>query len=134
MAYIGACTGAKYVDLKAAATILSEQSLAPGVKLMIAPASRQDQERAAKEGLMSIFESVGARVLPSACGICAGYGADRLAAGTTCISSTARNFKGRMGDPTSQVWLSSPMTVAASAITGRITDPREFLASGEQVS
>jgi len=134
VAYIGACTGAKYVDLKAAATILSDHSLAPGVKLLIAPASRQDQDRAVSEGLMNIFESVGARVLPTACGICAGYGADRLAAGITCISSTARNFQGRMGDPASEVWLSSSMTVAASAITGRITDPREFLVSAEQKS
>lgn len=134
VAYIGACTGAKYVDLKAAAKILGNHSIAPSVKLMIAPASRQDQDRAASEGLMSIFESAGASVLPTACGICAGYGADRLGAGITCISSTARNFKGRMGDPSSQVWLSSSMTVAASAIKGRITDPREFLVPDEPVS
>lgn len=131
VAYIGACTGAKYCDLKAAAMILSNHSLAPGVKLMVAPASRRDQERAQREGLMSVFESAGARVLPNACGICAGYGTDRLAAGTTCLSSTARNFKGRMGDPESRVWLSSAMTVAASAITGKITDPREFLSTSE---
>jgi 3-isopropylmalate/(R)-2-methylmalate dehydratase large subunit len=63
--------------------------------------------------------------LPNACGICAGYGAHRLGADVTCISSTARNFKGRMGDPESKVWLGSPLTVAASAVTGYITDPRE---------
>lgn len=134
VAYIGACTGAKYVDLKVAASILDKQTLAPGVSLLIAPASKRDQERAAEEGLMSIFESVGARVLPNACGICAGYGTDRLSADTTCISSTARNFKGRMGHADSQVWLSSAMTVAASAITGRITDPRTFLSPVEEVS
>lgn len=130
VAYIGACTGAKYVDLEAAALVLNKHSLAKGVELLIAPASRQDQERARSEGLMQCFESAGARILPSACGICAGYGAHRLAAGVTCLSSTARNFQGRMGDPDSQVWLSSAMTVAASAITGSITDPREFLQAG----
>lgn len=127
VAYIGACTGAKYEDLAAAAAILKGQKLAPGVSIAVAPSSKQDQQRAADEGIMKTFEDVGARILPNACGICAGYGNDRLGADVTCISSTARNFKGRMGDPTSQVWLASPYTVAASAITGRITDPREFL-------
>ena len=65
--------------------------------------------------------------LPAACGMCAGYGADRLGADDICISSTARNFKGRMGDPGSQVWLASPATVAASAITGYLSDPRLFI-------
>ena len=116
-----------YEDLAAAATILKGQKLAPGVSIAVAPSSAQDQKRATDEGLMKIFEDAGARILPNACGICAGYGTDRLGADVTCISSTARNFKGRMGDPTSQVWLASPYTVAASAITGRITDPREFL-------
>ncbi|RMF39591.1 MAG: 3-isopropylmalate dehydratase large subunit [Alphaproteobacteria bacterium] len=127
IAYIGACTGAKYTDLKAAADILRERKLAPGVTLAVAPASRRDQDRAAAEGIMGVFEGAGARILPTACGICAGYGADRLAPGTTCLSSTARNFRGRMGDPSARVWLASPMTVAASAIAGRIADPREFL-------
>lgn len=127
VAYIGACTGAKYEDLAAAATIIKGQKLAHGVSIAVAPSSAQDQKRAADEGLMKVFEDAGARILPNACGICAGYGTDRLGADVTCISSTARNFKGRMGDPTSKVWLASPYTVAASAITGRITDPREFL-------
>ena len=76
---------------------------------------------------MAVFEDAGAQILPNACGICAGYGTARLGPDVTAISSTARNFKGRMGDATSKVWLGSPLTVAASAITGRITDPREFL-------
>lgn len=127
VAYIGACTGAKYEDLAAAAAILKGQKIAPGVSIAVAPSSAQDQRRATEEGVMQIFEDAGARILPNACGICAGYGTDRLGADVTCISSTARNFRGRMGDPTSQVWLASTYTVAASAITGRITDPREFL-------
>jgi 3-isopropylmalate/(R)-2-methylmalate dehydratase large subunit len=127
VAYIGACTGAKYEDLRAAASVLRGQTLARGVDLLVAPASEHDQSRAAKEGIMEVFEEAGARILPNACGICAGYGADRLAAGTVCISSTARNFKGRMGDASARVWLASPLTVAASAIRGRIADPRGFL-------
>lgn len=127
VAYIGACTGAKYEDLKAAAAIIAGQKLASGVSLLVAPSSRRDQDRAESEGIMGVFENAGARILPNACGICAGYGKDRLGEDITCISSTARNFKGRMGAPSSQVWLASPLTVAASAVAGRIADPRDFL-------
>jgi len=127
VAYIGACTGAKYVDLKAAAAILKGRKPAPGIELMVAPASRRDQERAAAEGIMAVFEAAGARILPNACGICAGYGSNRLGEDVTCISSTARNFKGRMGAASAKVWLASPLTVAASAVTGRIADPRDFI-------
>lgn len=128
LAYIGACTGAKYDDLKNAAAILKGRALASGMTLLVAPASRQDQARAAQDGILGVFEDAGARLLPNACGVCAGYGTDRLAAGTHCISSTARNFKGRMGDPSAEVWLASPLTVAASAVAGEIADPRVYLA------
>lgn len=128
VAYIGACTGAKYDDLAAAAAILRGRRLAPGVALLVAPASRQDQERAAADGIMAVFEAVGGQLLPNACGICAGYGAHRLGEDVTCISSTARNFKGRMGAASAKVWLASPLSVAAAAVTGRITDPRALLA------
>lgn len=127
VAYIGACTGAKYEDLAAAARILKGRKLASGVEMMVAPSSRDDQDRAEREGLMAIFEDIGARILPNACGICAGYGTDRLGEDVTCISSTARNFQGRMGAKSSKVWLGSPLTVAASAIEGRIADPRHHM-------
>ena len=127
VAYVGACTGAKYQDLQAAARILKGRTLASGVELFVAPASRRDQDRAKEDGIMAVFEAAGAKVLPNACGICAGYGAHRLGADVSCISSTARNFKGRMGDPSSQVWLGSPLTVAAAAVAGHIVDPREML-------
>ena len=127
VAYVGACTGAKYEDLQAAARILKGRRLAPGVELLVAPSSRRDQDRAAEDGIMGVFEAAGAKVLPNACGICAGYGTHRLGADVTCISSTARNFKGRMGDASSRVWLASPLTVAATAVAGRIVDPREML-------
>ena len=131
VAYIGACTGAKYDDLKNAAAILKGRRLAAGVALMVAPSSRRDQERAAADGIMAVFEGAGARILPNACGICAGYGADRLGEDVTCISSTARNFRGRMGAASAKVWLGSPYTVAAAAVAGRIVDPRDLLAGGD---
>jgi 3-isopropylmalate/(R)-2-methylmalate dehydratase large subunit len=126
-AYIGACTGAKLVDLQAAAQVLKSRRVAQGVRLLVAPASIEDQQRAEAEGVMQILRDAGARILPSSCGACAGYGAERFAENERVISTTARNFKGRMGAATSQVFLASPYTVAASALTGRITDPREVL-------
>lgn len=125
-AYIGACTGAKLDDLRMAASVLRGNRISPSVKLMVAPASKHDQELATGEGIMALFEDLGATILPNACGICAGYGDNRLGEDTRCISTTARNFRGRMGAASSQVWLASPYTVAASAVTGRITDPRDL--------
>jgi 3-isopropylmalate/(R)-2-methylmalate dehydratase large subunit len=119
-AYIGACTGAKLSDLRMAAEILGGRKVASGVRLLVAPASARITNEAA-------VTEAGAILMPSGCGACAGYGAGVLAAGEVCISSTARNFKGRMGHADSQVYLASPYTVAASAVAGHITDPRAFL-------
>ena len=124
VAYIGACTGAKYIDLLAAAEVLKGKRIAKGVTLKVAPASLRDQHRATEDGIMQVLEDAGAEFLANSCGICAGYGEDRLAEGQVCISSTARNFKGRMGAQSSSVYLASPYTVAASAVTGKLTDPR----------
>lgn len=126
-AYIGACTGAKLEDLRFAASVLRGKRVAPGVRLLVAPASHADRDAAAADGTMQALQDAGAQLLPSACGICAGYG-DSLAADETVISSTARNFKGRMGPPSTRVYLASAYTVAASAVAGRIVDPREVLA------
>ncbi|MFK7754160.1 MAG: 3-isopropylmalate dehydratase large subunit [Sedimentitalea sp.] len=125
VAYVGACTGAKLADLRMAADILRGRRLAPGVRLLVAPSSARDQATATSEGVMAVFEDAGATILPNSCGICAGYGAERLGEDITCISSTARNFQGRMGALSSKVWLGSPYTVAASAVAGHIIDPRE---------
>jgi 3-isopropylmalate/(R)-2-methylmalate dehydratase large subunit len=94
---------------------------------MVAPASRKDQEAAEQQGVMQILRQAGAELLPNACGACAGYGGT-IPDGAVVISSTARNFKGRMGSDSAQVFLASPYTVAASALQGRIADPREVLA------
>jgi len=127
VAYIGACTGAKLEDLRAAATVLRGRRLADGMQLMVAPASRQDQDQADREGVMQVLRDAGAQVLATSCGACAGYGGS-IPDGASVIATTARNFKGRMGSETAQVYLASPYTVAASAVAGRIADPREFLA------
>ncbi len=126
VAYIGACTGAKLDDLRAAARVLAGYRIAPGVQLLVAPASLKDAAAAEREGILRHLTEAGATLLPSACGACAGYGA-AIREGATVISSTARNFKGRMGSATAQVFLGSPYTVAASALQGRIADAREIL-------
>ena len=126
IAYIGACTGAKLDDLRAAAQVLQGRRVAPGVRLMLAPASLRDQEAARDEGVLQTLLDAGAELLPTTCGACAGYG-NTLAGDVTVISSTARNFRGRMGSPGAQVYLASPATVAASALRGCISDPREVL-------
>lgn len=126
VAYIGACTGAKLEDLRAAAEVLRGTRVAPGVRLMVAPASVRDQEAARAEGVLQVLIDAGAQLYATACGACSGYG-DTLGDDTTVISTTARNFKGRMGSASAQVYLASPYTVAASALQGRIADPREVL-------
>lgn len=126
VAYIGACTGAKLEDLRAAARVLAGYHVADGVQLLVAPASLRDAAQAEAEGILRRLTEAGATLLPSACGACAGYGA-RIPEGATVISSTARNFRGRMGAATAQVYLASPYTVAASALRGRVSDAREVL-------
>ncbi|MCA3186105.1 MULTISPECIES: 3-isopropylmalate dehydratase large subunit [unclassified Cupriavidus] len=128
IAYIGACTGAKLEDLRMAARVLRGRKVAAGMSLRVAPASARDQQLAMHEGTLGVLLDAGAELLPNACNACAGYGASRFPAGSRAIASTARNFAGRMGDAGSAVWLASPMTVAATAVTGRITDPRTLLA------
>jgi 3-isopropylmalate/(R)-2-methylmalate dehydratase large subunit len=125
LAYIGACTGAKLEDLRMASQILGGRK--SKMRLLVAPASARDQKTAADEGTLQVLLDAGAELLPNACGICAGYGDHVLPEDMVAISSTARNFKGRMGAASSQVYLASPYTVAATAVAGRVCDPREFL-------
>lgn len=126
-AYIGACVGAKLEDLEMAARILKGRKVAAGVRLLISPATTQTTERAAKSGALATLAEAGAILLPSGCGACAGMGHGLLAEGEVCISTTNRNFKGRMGHAGAYVYLGSPYSVAAAAIAGRIVDPREHL-------
>ncbi|MGI9344424.1 MAG: aconitase/3-isopropylmalate dehydratase large subunit family protein [Gammaproteobacteria bacterium] len=127
-AYIGACVGAKLSDLHMAADVLRGRRVASGTRLMIAPASQRVYAAAAADGTLGALTDAGAYLLPTGCGACAALGAGILAEDEVCISSTNRNFRGRMGAPSSSVYLGSPYSVAAAAIAGRITDPRELLA------
>lgn len=125
--YIGACVGAKIEDLRMAAAVLKGRKVSPDTRLLIAPASQKTTTTATQDGTLQTLMEAGAVLLPSGCGACAGYGAGVLADGEVCISSTNRNFKGRMGSKEAQVYLGSPYSVAAAAVAGRIADPRQFL-------
>jgi 3-isopropylmalate/(R)-2-methylmalate dehydratase large subunit len=127
IAYLGACTGAKLDDLRAAARVLAGFRIAPGVRLLVAPASVADRDAAERDGILRRLVEAGATVLGASCGACAGLG-NAISEGATVISSTACNLPGRMGAATAQVYLASPFTVAASALTGRISDARPILA------
>jgi 3-isopropylmalate/(R)-2-methylmalate dehydratase large subunit len=126
-AYIGACTGAKLVDLRMAAEVLSGRQVASGTRLLVAPASRRDMMAANADGTLIKLMEAGAIMMPTGCGACAGFGGGVLAEEEVCISSTSRNFQGRMGAQSAKVYLGSPYAVAAAAVAGEIRDPREFL-------
>lgn len=126
-AYIGACVGAKIEDLRMAVEVLKGRRVAAGTRLLIAPASSRTTALASADGTLQILMEAGATLLSSGCGACAGMGAGLLADGETCISSTNRNFKGRMGSKEARVFLGSPYSVAAAAVAGCIVDPRDLL-------
>jgi 3-isopropylmalate/(R)-2-methylmalate dehydratase large subunit len=118
---IGTCTNGRIEDLRIAAGILDGKPLAPGFQLLVIPASREIYLQAMEEGLIQIFLKAGANVLSASCGPCLGTGQGIPADGFTVISTANRNFKGRMGNNKAEIYLASPATVAASALTGRIT-------------
>jgi 3-isopropylmalate/(R)-2-methylmalate dehydratase large subunit len=124
-AILGSCTNGRYSDLKAAAEILKGKTIPSSVRLYVYPASREIYLKAATDGLVQIFLEAGAILCNPSCGPCFGAHTGLLAPGEVCISSTNRNFKGRMGSSEADVYLASPATVAASAVRGEITDPRE---------
>jgi len=126
-AYLGSCTNGRIEDLRVAARILKGRRVAPGVRMIVVPATTRVWRQALQEGLLEVFSEAGCAISTPTCGACLGGYMGILAEGERCISSTNRNFVGRMGHPESEVYLASPATVAASAIKGTITDPREFL-------
>jgi homoaconitate hydratase family protein len=123
-AFIGSCTNGRIEDLQLAAQILKGKRVKDGVRTLVIPASQEVYAQALREGLIEIFTDAGAIVCGSACGPCLGGHIGLLASGETCVSTSNRNFIGRMGSTEADVYLASPATVAASAVTGRITDPR----------
>jgi 3-isopropylmalate/(R)-2-methylmalate dehydratase large subunit len=125
-AFIGSCTNGRLEDLRLAAEILKGKKVKEGVRLLVIPASQEVYLQALREGLIEIFVEAGGFVCNPTCGPCLGGHMGILAPSEVCISSSNRNFTGRMGSPEASVYLASPATVAASALTGRITDPREL--------
>jgi 3-isopropylmalate/(R)-2-methylmalate dehydratase large subunit len=122
-AFIGSCTNGRLEDLQLAAKVLKGRKVKDGVRALVIPASQEVWRQAMREGLLEIFTDAGAIVCGSACGPCLGGHIGLLAAGETCVSSSNRNFIGRMGSTQANVYLASPATVAASAVTGTLTDP-----------
>jgi 3-isopropylmalate/(R)-2-methylmalate dehydratase large subunit len=125
-AFIGSCTNGRIEDLRLAAQVLKGKMVKDGVRAIVIPASQEVYSQALNEGLLEVFTDAGAIVCGSACGPCLGGHIGLLAAGETCVSTSNRNFIGRMGSPQASVFLASPATVAASAVTGKITDPRKL--------
>jgi 3-isopropylmalate/(R)-2-methylmalate dehydratase large subunit len=122
-AYLGSCTNGRLEDLQIAAKIIDGTQIAEGVRFIVNPASQQVYRAALEDGTIYKLVKAGATVGPATCGACFGGHCGLLAPGEVCISSTNRNFPGRMGSAEAQVYLASPATVTASAITGTITDP-----------
>lgn len=123
---IGSCTNGRLSDLKEAAEILKDHEIDDSVRLLILPASREIYKEAMHLGFIDTFIDAGAIICNPGCGPCLGGHMGVLSKGESCISTTNRNFKGRMGDPKSEVYLSSSKVVAASAITGVITNPKDL--------
>jgi 3-isopropylmalate/(R)-2-methylmalate dehydratase large subunit len=125
--FLGSCTNGRLEDLRVAAEILKGKTVKRNVRMIVAPASRNIYLQALKEGLIEIFIKAGCIVCNPGCGPCAGAHQGILAPGEVCLSTSNRNFKGRMGSSDAEIYLASPATAAISALEGKITDPRVLL-------
>jgi 3-isopropylmalate/(R)-2-methylmalate dehydratase large subunit len=126
-AFLGSCTNARQEDLEIAARIMKGRKLHPDVRMIVSPASQEVYNDALKAGWLEVLSEAGCLVAHSTCGPCYGGHLGVLGDGEICLSTSNRNYQGRMGSPKAQVYLASPATVAASALAGEIVDPRRFL-------
>lgn len=126
-AYLGSCTGGRLNDIRRAAELLRGKQIARGVRMLVSPASVNIWKQADEAGYLRTLADAGATILAPTCGVCVGLHSGLIASGETCISSSNRNFIGRMGSKEGKIYLGSPLTVAASAVTGRITDPKSLM-------
>ncbi|MBX3057274.1 MAG: 3-isopropylmalate dehydratase large subunit, partial [Anaerolineae bacterium] len=124
--FLGTCTNGRYEDMRDAANILQGRRLAPGIRLILSPASRRELQRAIADDTLNVLLEAGATLTTPGCGPCMGRHQGTLGEGDVCLSTGNRNFKGRMGHPASQIYLASPAVAAATAVMGVITDPREL--------
>ncbi len=125
--YIGTCTNARYEDIEIVANMLKGKKVHPFTRVIVTPASERIYKKAMQNGLIEILMDAGCTVTGSGCGACIGRHGGILAAGERALTTMNRNFIGRMGSPLSEIYLASPATAAATALTGRITDPRGYL-------
>jgi homoaconitate hydratase family protein len=125
--FIGSCTNARADDLQIAANILRGKKVHPDIRLLVTPASRQAELEALRNGDIEALVEAGATLLPAGCAVCAGTHQGVIGDGERCLSTSNRNMPGRMGNRNAEIYLCSPATAAASAITGRITDPRSVV-------
>ena len=126
-AFIGTCCNGRLEDLKAAAKVLENQRISEGVRMIIAPASKRTMTDAMNDGTLQILMNAGASIITPGCGPCVGTHQGVPGDGEVVISAANRNFKGRMGNPNSNIFLAAPATVAASALEGRIVNPKNYL-------
>ncbi len=126
--YIGTCTNARYEDLEIVANILRGKKVNPFTRVIVTPVSERIYRKALQNGLIEVLMDAGCTVTSTGCGACIGRHGGILAPGERALTTMNRNFIGRMGSPQSEVYLASPATAAATALTGKITDPRGFLA------
>lgn len=122
---VGSCANGTLADLTAVADVVRGRTVAPWVRFIVTPGSMAIYRQAAEQGVLATIAAAGALITPSACGACGAHGFGALGPGEVCLTATTRNYKGRMGHPDARIYMASPATVAASAVTGYITHPSE---------